>query len=61
MQGEAINKEDISDYQFKDWKGETVTKDAPKEELITTGILENYKYTDNKIREEQGFSKRVKY
>ena len=48
-------------YKFKNFKGEYVEDEAPKEELITTGIIGNYKYTDNKIRQEQGKLPRVMY
>lgn len=48
-------------YKFKNFKGKYVEKRAPKEELITTGIIGNYKYTDNKIRLEQGCLRRVMY
>lgn len=48
-------------YTFKNWQGKKTLDEAPVEELITTGIIGNYIYTDNKIRVEQGFPKRIKY
>lgn len=33
----------------------------PVEELITTGIIGNYKYTDNKLRKEHGYAIRLFY
>ena len=48
-------------YTFKNWQGQNTLDEAMLEELITTGIIGNYNYTDNKIRVEQGFPKRIKY
>lgn len=48
-------------YTFKNWQGQNTLDEALLEELITTGIIGNYNYTDNKIRVEQGFPKRIKY
>ena len=36
-------------------------KCAPVEELVTTGIIGNYKYTDNKLRKEHGYAIRLFY
>lgn len=33
----------------------------PVEELVTTGIIGNYKYTDNKLRKEHGYAIRLFY
>ena len=60
MKGHTASMEDTR-YKFKNFKGEYVEDKAPLEELITTGIIGNYKYTDNKIRQEQGKLRRVMY
>lgn len=54
MKGHTASMVDIY-YTFKNSKGEYVEEKASEEELITTGIIGNYKYTDNKIRKEHGF------
>ena len=60
MKGISAPKKKVK-YTFKNWQGQNTLDEALLEELITTGIIGNYNYTDNKIRVEQGFPKRIKY
>lgn len=62
MKGEAIDKEKISNYIFEDVDEKTyMVSGVPTDELITTGIIDNYKYTENKLRKEQELNQRIKY
>ena len=60
MIGISASKKKVK-YTFKNWQGQNTLDEAMLEELITTGLKGNYIYTDNKIRVEQGFPKRIKY
>ena len=50
-------------YFVKDWRGKLIQRQAPREEIVTTGIQkrESYKYTENQIRREHGLPVRVSY
>ena len=57
--GKSLNK--LNNYYVIDYKGDKIIKNAPIEELETVGIGNNSKYTENKIREEQGYNLRGAY
>jgi RHS repeat-associated protein len=48
-------------YTYKTESGQQETIVQPKEETDTVGLTGNRRYTENKIRKEQGNRKRVKY
>jgi len=47
-------------HGYRSMNGEALS-DLSKEENITVGIEGNYKFTENKLRQEQGLNKRLKY
>ena len=61
MNGKAVSIEKKSEYTYKDERGVTWKTSEKNEELETTGIKGKYKYTENKLREEQELNKRIKY
>lgn len=51
-----------SDYQYTNANGETyVVRKEDKDELMTTGIIPGYKYTENGLRDEQLYDERILY
>ena len=62
MEGVSSKEEEVL-YFVKDWRGKLIQRQAPKEEIVTTGIQkrESYKYTENQIRREHGLPVRVSY
>lgn len=61
MNGRAVSIEKKSEYTYKDERGVTWKTSEKNEELETTGIKCKYKYTENKLREEQEINKRIRY
>ena len=62
MEGSAKSRGQTTDYQYIDVKGEEwKVHNESMEELETVGITGDYKYTENKLREEQDINKRIKY
>lgn len=60
MQG-ASNDGEVILYNAYNYLGEKKEKYESLEELETVGIIGNYKYTENKLRKEQGYEERVTY
>lgn len=61
MEGNAKSQEK-NDYQYTDTKGNKWNiRNESVEELETVGIIGDYKYTENKLREEQYMNQRIKY
>jgi RHS repeat-associated protein len=64
LNGQNLPKEEggkSETYKYKNELGKSVKTTEWKEETDTVGITGNRKYTENKIRSEQGWGKRVKY
>lgn len=61
MKGKAVDYSKKGSHSYKDSTGKTTTQSVPQEELETTGIQGKYKYTENKIRKEQGLRERGAY
>lgn len=61
MNGEASDGARYTTYTYKDSDGGVYRVKEKAEELQTIGIIDNYKYTENKLREEQGYNKRIEY
>jgi len=62
MHGQSVDSKTQATNTYKDGNGKTVTeKNVRKDELQTIGIQSNSKYTENKLREEQGLNQRGGY
>ena len=61
MNGNAVSLENMSEYTYKTENGDIMKTVKETEELETVGIKGNYTHTENKLREEQGLNKRIKY
>ena len=62
MKGKAIPSEVRTSYILKGQDGDYYKiSNVRKEELETVGINGNYNYTENKLREEQGYNQRIEY
>ena len=61
MNGESIDRNIEQIYANRNYLGVMYKQCDPVEELITTGIIGNYKYTDNKLRKEHGYAIRLFY
>ena len=61
MNGNTPNKDEESSYVFKDVDRKYYIVSSSRIELGTVGIIGDNKYTENKLRKEQGLNKRVKY
>jgi len=61
MNGNTPNKDEESSYVFKDVDRKYYIVSSSRLELGTVGIIGDNKYTENKLRKEQGLNKRVKY
>ena len=61
MNGTSIKFNTKDSYIYQDTKNIKWKITQEKEETDTVGLTGNRKYTENKIRKEQGFRKRVKY
>jgi len=61
MDGQSKSQDVKSLNFFKGRNGKNFKENINNEELETVGLKGNYKYTENKIRKEQGEGKRVSY
>ena len=61
MNGEAVDYSITDTHTYKDATGSPITQTKFKEELETVGLKGNYKYTENKLRREQGLNERGAY
>jgi RHS repeat-associated protein len=61
MKGKSVDSATTGTHTYKDAAGNTVTQTRPKEELETVGVQGNYKYSENKLRKEQGLNERGAY
>lgn len=62
MIGKGINLRFLGTYRYTNQKDELIeVSNVPTEEIETEGLKGNRKYTENKIRKEHGWGKRVKY
>lgn len=61
MNGKAVDYSTTATYSYKNDKGNTVTQTIPQEELETVGLQGKYKYSENKLRKEQGLNERGAY
>ena len=61
MNGVSVDIKIKQIYANRNYLGVMYKKCAPVEELVTTGIIGNYKYTDNKLRKEHGYAIRLFY
>ena len=61
MNGEASDNDCKTTYTYKDSNGDTYKTVEKTEELETVGIIGTYKYTENKLRKEHGYNKRIEY
>ena len=61
MKGQAVNPDSENRYNYKRSDGTIWQTSDSTEELETVGIIGNSKYTENKLRKEQGLNERIKY
>jgi RHS repeat-associated protein len=61
MNGVAKEYNNYATYTYQGSDGYLYRKEAETEELETVGITGSYEYTENKLREEQGYNPRIKY
>ncbi|GHT25321.1 hypothetical protein FACS189430_11780 [Bacteroidia bacterium] len=61
MKGVAVDYSMNTTHTYKDANGNTVTQSRPKEDMETVGLHGHYKYSENKLRKEQGLNERGAY
>ena len=61
MKGVSVNPDKTTIYKYKDSDGSILQTSAYTEELETVGLTGNSKYTENKLRKEQGLNERIMY
>ena len=61
MEGILERKDKVSSYKYKNEHGKDKDATCYTEELETTGLFGDYIFTENKLREEMGFNRRIKY
>ena len=60
LKGERFRDESVR-YYYMNTVGKIIPGQASREELRTVGIIDNYRYSENKIRKEHGLRLRRKY
>ena len=61
MKGQTISPDSKNRYNYKKSDGNIWQTSDSTEGIETVGIIGNSKYTDNKLRKEQGLNEKIKY